>query len=471
MAMLEISDMQLLNSLVKNVDMVEDAQPCNLYREVLILQHHTDIVRALVKVDDHRCISAGDDCTAALWDIEDGRKLNVFSGHKLPINCILLLKPEPGSYDDILLITGASDKHIKVWNIETGQCLEDITEHNSSVKCLASLPAFDIFISGGEKLCAWSRKGKQLHQVENPGKADIQFLLPIKENRFVAACEESLYVYTVEYCGDSCEIKFFKHLFRQHREAIGSLINVPDGSFASGSLDGLIVLWSSHTLSAIRQFNQIKEEKEFRGIDNHYPFSIQHMISPEKGCIFAAVGNSIYVFDITKDQGRIIAKKQDAHMSKIKHMDFLYHGLYLATCSEDGAIKLWGRAPAEKNDKDYFMNPLETFTGLSSDKIRKLKKSETVEPCLLGECLGHSGAVQLFVDFGEEGFVSCGGDGLLILWKDGVLQNLKRSQFIGEMTGATQSSYTCSTLTGLSRPIFTGDDDQATLRTEESPSD
>ena len=37
---------------------------------------------------------------------------------------------------------------------------------------------------------------------------------------------------------------------------------------------------------------------------------------------------------------------------------------------------------------------------------------------LLGECVAHSGAVRMVLDFRDEGMVSCGvADGLVILWK------------------------------------------------------
>ena len=43
----------------------------------------------------------------------------------------------------------------------------------------------------------------------------------------------------------------------------------------SASLDGEIIIWSSHTLQPIKQFNEMHE---FEGESHLYPYSVQHMV-------------------------------------------------------------------------------------------------------------------------------------------------------------------------------------------------
>ena len=49
--------------------------------------------------------------------------------------------------------------------------------------------------------------------------------------------------------------------------------------FASASLDGAIVLWSSHSLSYTRQFNFVKN---YEGPSHTYPSSTQHVFTVDQ---------------------------------------------------------------------------------------------------------------------------------------------------------------------------------------------
>jgi hypothetical protein len=49
--------------------------------------------------------------------------------------------------------------------------------------------------------------------------------------------------------------------------------------FASASLDGAIVIWSTHTLSYTRQVNYMKN---YEGTDHMYPYSVQHLFAVDQ---------------------------------------------------------------------------------------------------------------------------------------------------------------------------------------------
>lgn len=46
---------------------------------------------------------------------------------------------------------------------------------------------------------------------------------------------------------------------------------------------------------------------------------------------------------------------------------------------------------------------------------------------LVGDLIGHSSAVQMFLYFGELGLATCSADHLIILWKDGERESSLRS--------------------------------------------
>ena len=63
-------------------------------------------------------VSASLDKTLKLWEVESGKEILAFTGHKsYVISCIF-------SPSGIHLISASEDKSIKLWNVSNGQCLK-----------------------------------------------------------------------------------------------------------------------------------------------------------------------------------------------------------------------------------------------------------------------------------------------------------------------------------------------------------
>ncbi|XP_066020812.1 WD repeat-containing protein 41 isoform X2 [Pocillopora verrucosa] len=330
---------------VEDVPEIEDDQPRNPYTELRLLSSHTDIVHLLTVIDDRRFASASDDNLAVIWDAKNGKRLSVLRGHTRPIKCMLLLHQRQEYQNEetatILLLTGSSDRTILVWDVNDGQCLHTISDHCGSVKCLVNIKEDRTFFSGGQDLCVWSEKGELLDKMQrNSEDCDIHTLLPIKNNRIVAASNKfSLVVYSVtRSTDDSQNMKIVEvKKLPPHRESIRCLISVADSMFASASLDGAIILWSSLSLSHTRQFNFVKD---YEGPFHTYPASTQHIFTVDQKYILASIGHGFFLYDTMS--GNCLAKVTNAHHGKIIHSVLLCKGYLLATCSEDGSVRIWG---------------------------------------------------------------------------------------------------------------------------------
>ncbi|XP_048736638.1 WD repeat-containing protein 41-like isoform X2 [Ostrea edulis] len=341
--------------------------------------------------------------------------------------------------DSDWLITGSSDKHIKVWDIDQGKCVQDITEHGASVKCL--LPVLDnMFLSAGENLHLWSGDGTLLDTcLSDERDADITLLIStnIKNERFVTACDKELTVYSIKSNSDMdktghkiCRLKTLP----PHLEAIGTLIQVSDKLFASGSLDGMILLWSSETFMPMKKLNTMSE---YKGKSHIYPYSVQFIACENQRYLLAAIGCGFAMFDTL--YSKLLCKKLNAHYSKVTQLTFVCDGLLLATCSEDGSIRLWGqRSHSNPNEQltvkaSMGLSPIERFLDINFGQLHHNKGPDPFpEPALVGECLGHCGSVMRIVDIGLEGMLSCGADNLVIAWKNSELQKMKRNQVVQE---------------------------------------
>ncbi|XP_052831924.1 WD repeat-containing protein 41 [Octopus bimaculoides] len=388
-------------------DTLDHGQPYNLYTEIHLLEDHKDIVRKLLRLDNRRFASAADDATIIIWDVEVF-VLCLFEAmsYQLILNCYL---------------------HFQVWDIDTGSCLHIATDHSGSVRCLIPLNDGEMFASGGQEICVWNKEGKLLHKYNRSvNLVPVIALLSITNNRIVAASEKQLEVYSVKYEGtSSAEISFERNL-GPHREPIQSLVTISDKMFCSGSIDGMIIVWSAK----LKPTHSINSIPDYKGNSKLFPYSVQHVFCAENRYIFAAIGAGFCIYDV--ETRRFVVKKTVAHYSKILHMDLVCNGLYLATCSEDGSLRLWGRKPEVRSPMTELrspiihknFSPMERFFG---ESILQIGSSEsTKSPELLGECLGHSGAVQMFVDFGADGLITCGGDGVMIAWKNHEHEEMKR---------------------------------------------
>ncbi|CAG5120850.1 unnamed protein product, partial [Candidula unifasciata] len=370
-------------------------------------------------------VSAGDDKKAVIWEVQYGRRIATLIGHSLPITSLLLLPPVEEN-EEALIVTGSSDKQIRIWNSETGECLHVLTEHGASVKCLHLLHQ-GLFCAGGENLSLWNRKGQHFCTAQDY----INSMILVKNEYIVAAADVELVCYEVSHDDDGKSHLLRIKQMHYHNEAVHSLVLISASAFASGSVDGMILVWATSSLQPIRILHPVSASE---GDIKRFPHSVQSLMCLQERYLFAAVGCGFYVYDISNDKETLVIQKKSAHLSKITAMGFACEGELLATCSEDKCLRLWGHKQTLDPWKDGMaVTTMEKFAGLQSHELLQAAASSPWEPSLLGECCAHGGSVQGFLDFEYEGIVTCSSDGLVIIWKNSEMQKVRRNQAVRKL--------------------------------------
>lgn len=100
-------------------------------------------------------LTAGEDATLRLWDVDTGRLLRILTGHKGAVNSVAL------SPDGRQAVSAGSDRTMRVWNIETGEEVRVFEKqkgvYSNKIRFVAFTPRGDRILSAeGEALQLWN---------------------------------------------------------------------------------------------------------------------------------------------------------------------------------------------------------------------------------------------------------------------------------------------------------------------------
>lgn len=412
---------------------IGEEQPKNCFTEMQVLKGHFDIVRFLVQIDDLRFASAGDDGLVLIWNVETGDCLFELRGHTQQITAMISYTFIRGRNAHAALITASSDRTLSLWDPDSGNRVQNISDLQSSVKCLLVLDRLDVWLSGGNELCVWNRDFELKCKTVHHSDAGISAMVELPKNFIAAAMDKEIVIFKLSLSGSDIAVMAMRHL-ADHQDTIHSLISINDGMFASGSHIGELIIWDSvdWTIQAYEHIlweeppGDSQSEVKLKQIER----SIQHM-SSDGEYIVVAVGSGLYVFNVVMKS--VVAYRKIAHDSNVLHTMLQEDGR-LMSCSEDGSVRMWELQDlplAAEPASSGFFGMFGTFgrsskqTGPPAKKIPEVPGLRSLE--LIGDLIGHSGAVQMFLSFKEKGLVTCSTDHLLIIWKDGELQSQLRS--------------------------------------------
>ncbi|TKC35660.1 hypothetical protein EI555_012086, partial [Monodon monoceros] len=303
--------------------------------------------------------------------------------------------------DDYRFASAGDDGIVVVWNAQTGEKLLELNGHTQKITAIITFPSLeaceeknqliltasadrtrlDVWLSGGNDLCVWNRKLDLLCKTSHLSDTDL--------------------------------------------------------SFVTGSHVGELIIWDilDWTVQACeRNFwdpsPQLDTQQEIKLCQKPNDVSIHHFTWDEEN-VFVAVGRGLYVYNL--QMKRVIACQKTAHDSNVLHVAKLPNR-QLISCSEDGSVRIWELR--EKQQLAAEPVPTGFFNMWGFGRVNKQashpvkKQQENATSCsleLIGDLIGHSSSVEMFLYFEDHGLVTCSADHLIILWKNGERESGLRS--------------------------------------------
>ncbi|CAJ0947546.1 unnamed protein product [Ranitomeya imitator] len=314
------------------------------------------------------------------------------------------------------------------------------------VQTLTVLQSLDVWLTGGGELRVWSHDFKVLGETGCFSDGGIAALVELPKNCVVAAIGRDLRVFKCNpgaAGSDMWDISEVKCL-SAHQEVIRTLANVNEFMFVSGSHAGELIVWDAldwslqayeKNLSHVASPQDVPPENKLLPLQEEV--SIQYVASDGE-CVYVAVCRSLYVYNLQTK--RVIAYQKNAHDSDIQHMATLPNR-QLVSCSEDGSVRIWDLRSKPQYQAESVPAGFFSMWGFgkpgkpSNHAVKKAADPGIIASLeLIGDLIGHSSSVQMFLYFQDHGLVTCSADHLIILWKEGRRESRLRSLMLFSKT-------------------------------------
>ena len=87
-----------------------------------------------VTPDGRRAVSASEDRTLRLWDLESGQTIRTLEGHTGSVRAVAVTP------DGRRAVSASEDRTLRLWDLESGQTIRTLEGHTDSVRAVAVTP-------------------------------------------------------------------------------------------------------------------------------------------------------------------------------------------------------------------------------------------------------------------------------------------------------------------------------------------
>jgi WD40 repeat protein len=279
---------------------------------------HKSIVRSIQVIEDaNKLISASNDETIKIWDLQSGECLKTLNEHS--VSRVLI-------YKNNKFISGSYNNKIKMWDLESFKCIETLN-NNSAVFSLLLLS--DKILASGlfdGTINIWNLNEKKIVKSIKAHETWIRCLIKSKDSsKLISGSGDSKIK-----IWDSNNFELLKEL-TGHFSYISCLKMLNDETILSGSGDETIKIWKIDSGKCLKTL-------KFNGYVNCVEtFNDDKMLIIGLGTV-KLEGNDVIIYDLNKNEE--VKRINSAHSDWVSNLILLSNG-NLLTSSRNGEIKLW----------------------------------------------------------------------------------------------------------------------------------
>ncbi len=296
------------------------------------LEGHSDWVNAVsVTPDGKRAISASEDKTLNIWDIQSGDLLHILEGHSLGVNAVAITTDGKRA----ISASGGNtlsreyiffrDFTLKIWDIQSGALLHTLEGHRDWVNVVTVTPDGKRAVSASrdKTLKVWDiQSGTLLHTLEgHSGEVTAVTIASDSKSAIAASDDNTLKVWDIK----SGELS---HTLESHSNSVTAVVITPDCKRAiSASRDSTLKVWD------------IQSGALLHTLDGHSDSVTAVEITPDCKRIISASGdNSLKVWDI---QSGTLLHTLEGHSDSVSAVAITPDGKGIVSASGDKSLKMW----------------------------------------------------------------------------------------------------------------------------------
>jgi WD40 repeat protein len=289
-------------------------------REVRPLQGHRGFVSAVALTKDgKRAVSASSDHTLKLWDLDSGRELRTLEGHEYAVTAVAL------TADGRCAVSASCDRTLKLWDLDSGQELRTFRGHEDWVNAVAFTAdgRCAVSASSDRTLKVWDLdSGCEVHTLEGHKGKVTAIALTADGNRAVSASSD-------------CTLKLWDlnagHQLRTlegHNGKVTAVALTADGKRAvSASGDCTLKLWD------------LDAGRELRTLEGHeYGVTAVALTADGKRALSAGDDQTLKLWAL--DSGPEL-RGFEGHEDRVNAIVLTGDGRCAVSASSDRTLKIW----------------------------------------------------------------------------------------------------------------------------------
>jgi WD40 repeat protein len=398
---------------------------------VRTLTGHENWVNALAVLDADRVVSASDDRTLKVWDLDSGHPVQSLEGHGGRVNALAML-------DGRRVVSASDDRTLKVWDLDRRQAVMTLEGHGGRVYAVVVLDEQRL-VSGSydRTLKVWDLdRGQAVMTLEGHG-GWVAALVAVHGRYLVSS-------------SDDCTLKVWDldsghpvQSLEGHRDWVKALAVLDERRVISASDDGTLKVWDldgGHALLTLKGHGG--GERAVAVLDEHRLVS-----APDDG--------TLKVWNL--NSGRVV-------MTMVGHGNWVNAVVALnehrvVSGSYDHTLRVWDLDSGETvltlrghGGRVIAVAVLDERRVVSASDDRTLKVWDLDSGRALQSLEGHSGRVSSVTALDERRIVSASYDGTLKVW------DLDSGRAVTTMAGHGGRVNAVAVLD--SRRVLSGSDDQ-----------